>query len=94
MLRRLPARFRLPLRRMEDFFLRVLERETWMLVEPSTVAGAPAVVEPADELERCMLLILLVVVPRGMGPLMMELPRWLASHSSVNLPVGLDGAGA
>jgi len=35
------------------------------------------VVEPEKELERCIL---------GWKPSTMELPRWLASHSSVNLP--------
>lgn len=100
MLRRLPARLRLPLRRTEDFFLRVLDRENWMLLEPFTTADPPPVVEPAEELERCMLLMLLAslvwlfVMARGLGPFMMELPRWLASHSSVNFPVGLAGAGA
>ena len=83
MLRRLLLRFKLPLRRNEGFFFNVFPRER--VVIPSPVR--PVVTEPEKELARCMLLA------PGAELSMMELPRWLASHSSVNF-VGRVAMGA
>lgn len=87
---------KLPFRRNEDFFLRVLFRETWMALAPSVSPPRPDRVEPEKELDRCILLILWFCCACcfGSGLSMMELPRWLASHSSVNLPASRVGAGA
>lgn len=95
MLRRLPDLLMLLALRSEDLFLRVLFRDSWTLLWPSRPPRALPVVEPEKELERWMLPAM-VLLRRGTGPLMMELPRWLASHSSVNLgpPPNLVGAGA
>lgn len=79
MLRRLLLRFRLPLRRSEFFFLRVLLRtgNCW---------SSPAL-KLWTEAARCML------EPETWWPSTMEEPRWEAPHSSVKRPTGCGCCG-
>ena len=76
MLRRLLLRRKLLVRRIEFFFLRVLFRMGSCWSSPAE--------KLRTELVRSMAATLLMRLL--VGPSMMELPRWLASHSSVNLP--------
>ena len=86
-LRRLLLRFRLPALRKEAFFFRVLPRDG--VGPPSPVT--PPTTEPAKELERCMLVPAAPALPSN--PSTIDVPRWLASHSSVNL-AGCEATGA
>jgi len=83
MLRRLLLRFKLPFRRSDAFFFNVFPRDS----DPSPMTPPIPATEPEKELERWRL-------PPGLPASMIELPRWLASHSSVNLPLGRVATGA
>jgi len=78
MLLRLLLRFRLPPLLRDGFFFSVFPRDRAPVVER---APSPGPMDPERELERCMLA---GTACTGVAS-MMELPRWLASHSSVNL---------